>query len=95
MQGEGGAAGPRAGHLAPQQIDHVGIVHGQHLVQAPAAQLLGQQRGGGLAVAMKDEGHREAALVTFLVAASGLTPWGVGAAFWGVVAGALALAAQR
>jgi benzoate membrane transport protein len=48
--------------------------------------------GSGLAVAMKDEGSREAALITFLVTASGLALWGVGSAFWGVVAGALALA---
>jgi benzoate membrane transport protein len=51
--------------------------------------------GGGLAAAMKDEHSREAALITFLVTASGLTLWGVGAAFWGVVAGALALAVQH
>ncbi len=51
--------------------------------------------GGGLAAAMKDEHQREAALVTFLVTASGLTLWGVGAAFWGVVAGAAALGVQR
>jgi benzoate membrane transport protein len=51
--------------------------------------------GSGLATAMKDETQREAALITFLVTASGLTLWGVGAAFWGVVAGALALAVQR
>ncbi len=51
--------------------------------------------GSGLALAMRDEGQREAALVTFVVTASGLTLWGVGAAFWGVVAGALVLAAQR
>lgn len=54
-----------------------------------------QQEGGRLVVAMKDEGHREAALVTILAAASGLTLRGVGAAFWGVVTGALALAVQR
>jgi len=30
-----------------------------------------------------------------VVTASGLTLWGVGAAFWGVVSGALALAVQR
>ena len=54
-----------------------------------------QQGGGGLVVAMKDEGHREAALIASLAAASGLTLRGVGAAFWGVVAGALALAARR
>ena len=51
--------------------------------------------GSGLAVAMKDEGSREAALITFLVTASGLALWGVGSAFWGVVAGASALAVQR
>ncbi len=51
--------------------------------------------GSGLAAAMHDERQREAALVTFLVTFSGLTLWGVGAAFWGVVAGALALAVQR
>jgi benzoate membrane transport protein len=48
-----------------------------------------------LALAMKDERTREPALVTFLVTASGLALWGVGAAFWGVVAGALALAVQH
>ena len=36
-----------------------------------------------------------AALITFLVTASGLVLWGVGSAFWGVVAGALALAVQH
>ncbi len=51
--------------------------------------------GSGMAVAMKDEGSREAALITFLVTASGLALWGVGSAFWGVVAGAVALAVQR
>ena len=51
--------------------------------------------GGGLAVALRDERHREPALVTFLVTASGLVLWGVGAAFWGVVAGSLALAVQH
>ncbi len=51
--------------------------------------------GGGLATAMKDETAREAALVTFLVTASGLSLAGVGAAFWGVVAGALTLFVQR
>jgi benzoate membrane transport protein len=50
--------------------------------------------GGGLAVALKDEHHREPALITFLVTLSGLTLWGIGSAFWGVVAGALALVVQ-
>ena len=51
--------------------------------------------GSGLAAAVKDESTREAALVTFLITASGLSLWGVGAAFWGVVAGGLALVVQR
>jgi benzoate membrane transport protein len=52
--------------------------------------------GGGLAVAMKDEGSREAALITFLVTASGRWCSGAwAAAFWGVVAGSLALAVQH
>ncbi len=51
--------------------------------------------GGGLRAAMQDDSSREAALITFLVTASGLALWGVGAAFWGVVAGALALAVQH
>ena len=51
--------------------------------------------GGGLATAMQDPRSREAALITFLVTASGLTLAGVGAPFWGVVAGSLALAVQH
>lgn len=51
--------------------------------------------GGSLAAALKDEGAREAALITFLVTLSGVTLAGIGSAFWGVVAGALALLATR
>jgi len=51
--------------------------------------------GNGLALAVKDERSREAALITFLVTASGLGLWGVGSAFWGVVAGAVSLAVQH
>jgi len=39
---------------------------------------------------MQDATQREPALITFVVSASGLTLWGVGPAFWGVLAGALA-----
>jgi len=45
---------------------------------------------GGLTQAMADEARREAALVTFLVTASGVSLWGVGSAFWGLAAGVLA-----
>jgi len=51
--------------------------------------------GAGLAAAMKDEAQREPALITFVVSASGLTLWGVGPAFWGVLAGGLAWAVLR
>jgi benzoate membrane transport protein len=51
--------------------------------------------GGGLATAVRDESHREAALITFLVTLSGVTLLGIGSAFWGVVAGAIALGIQR
>lgn len=46
--------------------------------------------GSSLANAMKEADHQEAALLTFLVTASGLTLWGLGSAFWGLVTGALA-----
>ena len=67
----------------------------KELVLAVAGLALLGTIGSGLSVAMKDEQQRESALITFVVTASGLTLWGVGAAFWGVVAGALALAVQR
>lgn len=67
----------------------------KELVLAVAGFALLGTIGGGLASAMKDDGSREAALVTYLVTASGLTLAGIGAAFWGVVAGALALLVQR
>jgi len=51
--------------------------------------------GSGLAAAMKEERQRDAALITFVVSASGLTLWGVGSAFWAVAAGVLALAVQH
>ena len=51
--------------------------------------------GTGLAAALKEDAHREAALITFLVTLSGLSLWGIGSAFWGVVAGALALFVQQ
>lgn len=45
--------------------------------------------------ALQDETHREAALITFLVTRSGVVIAGVGSAFWGVVAGGLALLVQH
>jgi benzoate membrane transport protein len=51
--------------------------------------------GGGLAMALKEDAHREAALITFLVTLSGVSLAGIGSAFWGVVAGGLALVVQQ
>ena len=41
--------------------------------------------------AVRDDAEREPALITFLVTASGLSLFGVGSAFWGLVAGLTAL----
>jgi benzoate membrane transport protein len=49
--------------------------------------------GRGLHAALVDESQRDPALITFLVTASGLSLWGVGSAFWGVVFGVCALMA--
>ncbi|MDQ1110552.1 benzoate membrane transport protein [Stenotrophomonas rhizophila] len=48
-----------------------------------------------LAMALREESDREAALVTFLVTASGLSMGGIGSAFWGLVAGGICLLALR
>jgi benzoate membrane transport protein len=39
--------------------------------------------------------QREAAVITFLVTASGLSFWGVSGAFWGLLAGGAMLALRR
>jgi benzoate membrane transport protein len=66
----------------------------RELVVAVAGLALLGSIGGGLAVALKDEQHREAALITFLVTLSGVSLAGIGSAFWGVVAGALTWGVQ-
>jgi benzoate membrane transport protein len=65
------------------------------LVLAVAGLALLGSIGGGLAVAVKDETQREAALITFLVTLSGFQWLGIGSAFWGIAAGALALFVQQ
>jgi benzoate membrane transport protein len=40
---------------------------------------------------MREDTYREPALITFLVTASGISLWGIGSAFWALVAGVLAL----
>ncbi|MEZ5738832.1 MAG: benzoate/H(+) symporter BenE family transporter [Burkholderiaceae bacterium] len=66
----------------------------KELVMALAGIALLGAIGQGFAAAMADETHREAALITFLVTASGLTLGGIGSAFWGLVAGAIMLLVQ-
>ncbi len=46
----------------------------------------------GLAGAMADESDREAGVITFLMTASGVSFFGVGSAFWGLIAGVIAYA---
>jgi len=67
----------------------------RELVVAVAGIALLGSIGSGLATALKDEAHREAALVTFLVTLSGVALAGIGSAFWGVVAGAVTLFVQQ
>ncbi len=67
----------------------------KELIAAIAGLALLGTIGNALAMAVKDESHREASLITFLVTLSGLQIAGVGSAFWGVVAGALALFVQN
>ena len=67
----------------------------RELVVAIAGFALLGSIGGGLALALQSDAHREAALITFLVTLSGVSLAGIGSAFWGVVAGALALFVQQ
>lgn len=67
----------------------------KELVVAIAGLALLGTIGNGLAAALRDESHREAALITFLVTLSGVVVAGVGSAFWGVVAGSIALFVQQ
>lgn len=67
----------------------------RELVVAIAGLALLGTIGAALAMALKDDAHRESALITFLVTLSGVTIAGIGAAFWGVVAGAIALVVQQ
>ncbi|EHT2166777.1 benzoate/H(+) symporter BenE family transporter [Escherichia coli] len=48
---------------------------------------LNEAIGGSLYQALHNERERDAAVVAFLVTASGLTLVGIGSAFWGLIAG--------
>ena len=67
----------------------------RELIAAVAGLALLGTIAAGLVSAVADERFRESALITFLVTLSGVALFGIGSAFWGIVAGALALLVQQ
>jgi benzoate membrane transport protein len=65
------------------------------LIEAVAGLALLGVFASSLGAALADPSAREAALATFLTAASGLSFFGIGGAFWGLVAGGAILALNR
>jgi benzoate membrane transport protein len=65
------------------------------LVEAVAGLALLSAFGSALHNALAAVSEREAALITFLVASSGVGVYGIGGAFWGLVAGGAVLAFTR
>jgi benzoate membrane transport protein len=59
------------------------------LIEAVAGLALIPAFGSAMLAAVQDEAERIPALATFLVTASGLSMFGIGAAFWGLAAGLL------
>ena len=64
----------------------------RELIVALAGLALMGTIGNGLATAVLEEKHREAAIITFLITASGVSMLGIGSAFWGLVGGVVAMA---
>ncbi|MEO1621556.1 MAG: benzoate/H(+) symporter BenE family transporter [Cyanobacteria bacterium J06632_3] len=64
----------------------------EELVMEIAGLALLSTIGKSLVTALGNERDRDSALITFLVTASGLSLFGIGAAFWGLSAGLLAIA---
>jgi benzoate membrane transport protein len=67
----------------------------KELIVALAGLALINTIGAGLVTAVKEETDREAALITFLIAASGLTLLGIGSAFWGLAGGVISMIVLR
>ena len=65
------------------------------LIEAVAGLALFGALAGALAAAMADAERRDAAIVTFVVSASGITVAGISAPFWGLVAGLPTRRVQR
>ena len=64
----------------------------RELIVALAGLALMGTIGNGLATAVLEEKNREAAIITFLITASGVSMLGIGSAFWGLLGGLLAMA---
>ena len=62
------------------------------LVESVAGLALLGTLAGALSAALADPSYREAAIVTFVVPASGMTAFGISGSFWGLLAGAGVLA---
>ncbi|XVX22047.1 benzoate/H(+) symporter BenE family transporter [Actinomycetota bacterium] len=90
--GLGRRGGDRAAAL-PRHDDQPEHPHG--LIESVAGLALIATFAAAAASALGDAEHREAAAITFLVAASGLHLAGIGAAFWGLVAGGVFLLVMR
>jgi benzoate membrane transport protein len=57
------------------------------LIEAVAGLALLSALGSALQAALSDPGDRDAAVMTLVVSASGIAPFGIGGAFWGLLAG--------
>lgn len=67
----------------------------RELVLAIAGLALINTIGSGLVAVVQDEQQREPALIAFLVTASGASLFGISSAFWGLVAGVVAMVVLR
>ena len=65
------------------------------LIQAVAGLALLGAFGGSMMAAVSAPKDREAAIITFLVTASGITFAGISGAFWGLLAGGAVMALAR
>ena len=65
------------------------------LILAVAGLALLNTIANGLTTGLRVDATREAGIVTFLITASGVSFFGVGAAFWGLIGGVVVLAATR
>lgn len=65
------------------------------LVETVAGLALLDTLAGSLAASLRDENSRTAAVLTFVVAAAGVTVAGIGSAFWALIAGLVVYVALR